>query len=107
MADLVPIDFVEELCRIMIANPGKALSEMAGKIEIGLFEGEAQCGNVIDRVFHRGNATPEIPADRQFAKLDATGFHTLEIEPRMFLLIPERLKNAFAERRWSFWKPQQ
>ena len=98
MADFVAINFFQQLRGFIIANGGEASGELAREVEVGLLEGEAEAGDVINGVFHRRDATPEIAAHGQFAEPDAATFHALKVKPRVRLLVLERLQNAFTER---------
>jgi hypothetical protein len=50
---------------------------------------------------------PKVPADGQFAEMDAALLHSAQIKPCVDLLVFQRLKNAASKRGWSIGKPEQ
>ena len=79
---------------------------MAGEVEVGLLEREAEAGDVINRMFHRRDTAPEVTTDGKVAERDAATFHAFHVEPRVFLLVPERPQNALTEGGGRIWKFQ-
>ncbi len=97
VADFIAVNFFKQLRRVRVAHGGEAAGEVAREIEVRLLEGQAEAGDVINRVFHRRNAAPEIAAHGQFAEFDAARLHAFEVKPRVFLFVLERLQKSPAK----------
>ena len=107
MRDLVAINLLQQRGAFRVADARKARRELAREVEVRLLEGEAQSGDVIHRVLHPGNRAPEVTADRQFTELDAARAHPRDVEPRVFLLVLQRLEHAASEGGGRIGKPQE
>ena len=105
--DLVAINLLQQRGAFRVADARKARRELAREVEVRLLEGEAQSGDVIHRVLHPGNRAPEVTADRQFTELDAARAHPRDVEPRVFLLVLQRLEHAASEGGGRIGKPQE
>ena len=97
MADFVAVDFIQQFRGGGVADGGEALREVAGKIQVGLLEGEAQAGDVFHRVLHPGDRAPEIAAHRQLTEVDAALLHAMEVKLGVFLFVLQGLIEALAE----------
>ena len=94
MPDLVVQDALQQCGCLEVARLGEPPGKDTGKIEIGLLEGEAQAGDEIHRLTHRGHGSPKIAADRQFAEPDAAGLHAVEVQAYVFLLLAQGVQDT-------------
>lgn len=107
MGDFIVVDAVEQGGGFGVAHGPEAIREVAREIEVGLFEGETQTGDEIERAFHAGHRAPEKPADGKVAELDPAGAHAEEVESGVFLFVAECLKDAAPESGWRVGEPQE
>ena len=105
--DLVVQDALQQCGRLEVARLGEPPRKDTGKIEIGLLEGEAQAGDEIHRLTHRGHRTPKIAADGQRAELDAAGLHAVEVQAHVFLLLAQRMQDPSSEGRGRVGETQE
>jgi len=94
MVDFVVVNLVENLGGGVVAYRVEDCGILAGVIEIGLLEGKGEACDVVQWVFHGGDAFPEVIVEGQFAELDAALLHAVHVELGMDLLVLEGFEEA-------------
>ena len=80
---------------------------MTSVVEIGLLEGKAEPGNVVERTLHRRDRIPEIGAQRILSELDPAFPHSGEIPAGVALLLAQSGGESATECLWSIREFEQ
>jgi len=99
VADLVAVDAIEDGGGLGVAEGVEDFRVVAGVVEIGLLESEAEAGDVIHGCLHGGDCFPEVTAHGKIAEVDAALLHAGEIHAGVALLLEEGGEDAAAKLR--------
>ena len=107
MGNFVAMNSLQQLRRLRIARRRKAAREVLREIKVRLLKGQAQSRHVIRWALHPRHRAPEVAAHRTLAELDPARRHARQIQPRVLLLVLQRLQHAAPECRRGLGKTQE
>ena len=89
--NFVLVDALQNRCAFGVSSLPEDVAVVVRVVQVGLFEGQAEAGDIVDRGFHARNRVPEKTTERELAELHSAVLHSCQIPSGVPLLFPQRV----------------